>query len=65
MIQGQKFSIIIKNIKTGDIICSYELKTFAKHKSGVLKFFMSPNSSLYERLVVFSMMMVVSNTQCY
>lgn len=65
IVEGKKYDIIIRNLTTSDIVCRYEIKTFAKHKSGVLRLSMSPKSSLYDRAVMFSVIMVVGITHIY
>ncbi|TIB07114.1 hypothetical protein E3P92_04034 [Wallemia ichthyophaga] len=58
LVEGKKFDVIISNIATGEVLCRYQFKTFAKHKSGVLIMSMPVDSVLYERIVVFTVMMV-------
>lgn len=57
---GKKNTISIKNIKTDDIICTFDIPRMSKRKAGVLRLSMSSESSLYERLAVLSVMIVVS-----
>ncbi|TIA85831.1 hypothetical protein E3P99_03876 [Wallemia hederae] len=58
VVEGKRYDLVIRNLATNDIVCTYSIKTFAMHKSGVLRFSMPANSSLYERLAMFTIILV-------
>ncbi|TIC14651.1 hypothetical protein E3Q13_03564 [Wallemia mellicola] len=58
MVFGKKNTIFIKNVKTDDVICTFDIPRMSKRKAGVLRLSMSGESSLYERLAVLSVMIV-------